>query len=32
VVVDDSLLTLSDTGILASGLNDLSPRDSVLFS
>jgi hypothetical protein len=32
VVVGDSLLTLSDTGVLTSGLDDLSPRDSVLFS
>lgn len=31
VVVGDSLLTVSDAGVLASALGDLSPRDRVLF-
>jgi len=31
VVVGDTLLTVSDAGVLASALGDLSPRDRVLF-
>ena len=31
VVVGDSMLTVSDAGVLASALGDLSPRDRVLF-